>query len=157
MPIILTPKNLSLSEVVAIARDFETVELSGEIRDKLAATRHFIEQNWMNDEAPLIYSFNTGVGLLRGLNRYLETRFPVPFFTRVMETTRVDALLNEATNVVRRWPHQRPHDCREAFDRMHEMQTPEYARERAQEIAPQIFDDAMPDGGGEDPTAEGEE
>ena len=65
MPIILTQKNLSLSEVVSVARDFETVELSGEIKDKLAATRHFIEQNWMNDDAPLIYSFNTGVGLFK--------------------------------------------------------------------------------------------
>ena len=65
MPITLTQQNLSLAEVISVARNFDTVELSIEIRDKLAATRQFIEQNWMHDEAPLIYSFNTGVGLFK--------------------------------------------------------------------------------------------
>jgi histidine ammonia-lyase len=65
MPITLTQQDLSLAEVISVARDFDTVELSSEIRDKLAATRQFIEQNWMHDEAPLIYSFNTGVGLFK--------------------------------------------------------------------------------------------
>jgi histidine ammonia-lyase len=41
------------------------VVLSDGARAALKESRDFIEANWMHDEAPMMYSFNTGVGLLK--------------------------------------------------------------------------------------------
>jgi histidine ammonia-lyase len=52
--------------VVALARDpCIKVTLADSARAALAESRDFIEANWMHDEAPMMYSFNTGVGLLK--------------------------------------------------------------------------------------------
>ncbi|WP_338849261.1 aromatic amino acid ammonia-lyase [Massilia sp. W12] len=64
--------SLSMDEVCAVARDPELrVELCAGARANLQQSRAFIEDNWMHDEAPMMYSFNTGVGLLK------DTRIPV--------------------------------------------------------------------------------
>ena len=44
---------------------FEKAVLDKKAREKIAATRAFIDANWMHDEAPLMYAFNTGVGLFK--------------------------------------------------------------------------------------------
>ena len=56
---------VGLEEVIAVARDGEEVELSGSVRARLTETRTLIDGSWMTDEAPLIYSFNTGVGAFK--------------------------------------------------------------------------------------------
>ena len=56
---------LSLDQVVAIAKGKQHVAIAPHTRHKLQTTRDMIEANWMHDEAPLTYSFNTGVGVFK--------------------------------------------------------------------------------------------
>ncbi|MDB5729438.1 MAG: hutH2 [Noviherbaspirillum sp.] len=57
---------LSSEQVIAVARNAGcTVGLAQSSRDALMESRDYIESTWMHDEAPLMYSFNTGVGLLK--------------------------------------------------------------------------------------------
>lgn len=56
---------LTPDEVIEIARNHARVELSANARQSLRATRAYIEENWLNDSAPLMYAFNTGVGSLK--------------------------------------------------------------------------------------------
>ena len=57
---------LSAQQVIAVARD-QTVKvaLAASSRTALKQSRDYIEATWMHDEAPMMYSFNTGVGLLK--------------------------------------------------------------------------------------------
>ncbi|MCE3261671.1 MAG: histidine ammonia-lyase [Pseudoduganella sp.] len=57
--------NLTAEDVLAVARDGAKVELSATSRAALKESRDYIESTWMHDEAPMMYSFNTGVGLLK--------------------------------------------------------------------------------------------
>jgi histidine ammonia-lyase len=67
----LDGKRLTLESVCRVAYDRSSrVELAPETAAKLKRTRQFIEANWLQDDAPLIYSFNTGVGNLK------STRIP---------------------------------------------------------------------------------
>lgn len=57
---------LNAQQVVAVARDPNVrVALAQSSRDALKESRDYIESTWMHDEAPMMYSFNTGVGLLK--------------------------------------------------------------------------------------------
>ena len=57
---------LSAQQVLAVARDASIkVGLADSSRAALKESRDYIEANWMHDEAPMMYSFNTGVGLLK--------------------------------------------------------------------------------------------
>jgi histidine ammonia-lyase len=57
---------LTARQVIDIARDPGlTVALAQSSRDALRQSRDYIEATWMHDEAPMMYSFNTGVGLLK--------------------------------------------------------------------------------------------
>lgn len=57
---------LTAAQVVAVARDRGIeVNLAASSRAALKESRDFIESTWMHDEAPMMYSFNTGVGLLK--------------------------------------------------------------------------------------------
>jgi histidine ammonia-lyase len=57
---------LTAEQVIAIARDPQVkVGLAQSSRDALKQSRDYIESTWMHDEAPMMYSFNTGVGLLK--------------------------------------------------------------------------------------------
>lgn len=57
---------LTAEQVIAIARDSKVkVGLAQSSRDALKQSRDYIESTWMHDEAPMMYSFNTGVGLLK--------------------------------------------------------------------------------------------
>jgi histidine ammonia-lyase len=72
----LDGRHLTAAQVVAAARPgasgaYETVLLDAEARERLAATRAFIDSSWMRDDAPLVYAFNTGVGSFK------DARIPV--------------------------------------------------------------------------------
>ncbi len=57
---------LTAGQVVAAARDVSVkVDLATSSRAALKESRDYIENTWMHDEAPMMYSFNTGVGLLK--------------------------------------------------------------------------------------------
>jgi histidine ammonia-lyase len=57
---------LTAQQVVAIAREPGVkVGLAPSSRAALKESRDYIEATWMHDEAPMMYSFNTGVGLLK--------------------------------------------------------------------------------------------
>ncbi|TFW00447.1 aromatic amino acid lyase [Oxalobacteraceae bacterium OM1] len=57
---------LTADQVVQVARDPSVkVALAQSSRDALKESRDYIESTWMHDEAPMMYSFNTGVGLLK--------------------------------------------------------------------------------------------
>src|SRR5215203_5385076 len=62
--------NLDVRDVVRVARPnrdgrFEEAALHPEARARIAATRAYIDRHWMHDDAPLMYAFNTGVGLFK--------------------------------------------------------------------------------------------
>ncbi|WGG53167.1 histidine ammonia-lyase [Rugamonas sp. DEMB1] len=58
--------NLTAAQVVAVARDRHIeVALAASSRAALKESRDYIEATWMHDEAPMMYSFNTGVGMLK--------------------------------------------------------------------------------------------
>lgn len=58
--------NLTAQQVLAVARDPSVkVSLADSSRAALKKSRDYIEATWMNDNAPMMYSFNTGVGLLK--------------------------------------------------------------------------------------------
>ncbi|HJV79957.1 aromatic amino acid ammonia-lyase [Noviherbaspirillum sp.] len=57
---------LTADQVVSIARNPGLeVRLAQSSRDALKQSRDYIESTWMHDDAPMMYSFNTGVGLLK--------------------------------------------------------------------------------------------
>lgn len=62
---ILDANSLTIQQVIKVAREFEPVELSPNVRQALKKTRELIEREWMDENAPLIYSFNTGVGAFK--------------------------------------------------------------------------------------------
>ena len=65
-PLAIDGFNLSAADVIAVARDpSRRVALAPSARAALTDSRAFIEANWMHDAAPMMYSFNTGVGLLK--------------------------------------------------------------------------------------------
>ncbi|MCO4855255.1 aromatic amino acid ammonia-lyase [Herbaspirillum sp. WGmk3] len=58
--------NLTAAQVVSVARAPRLkVALAASSRAALKQSRDYIESTWMHDEAPMMYSFNTGVGLLK--------------------------------------------------------------------------------------------
>lgn len=64
--------NLTAEDVLAVARQGAKVELSATSRAALKESRDYIESTWMHDEAPMMYSFNTGVGLLKDTRIQVE-------------------------------------------------------------------------------------
>ncbi|NBU13715.1 MAG: aromatic amino acid lyase [Alphaproteobacteria bacterium] len=70
MTVTIDGAKLTIDGVVRVARPgangrYEKAALSPKARERIAATRAFIDKEWMNDDAPLMYSFNTGVGLFK--------------------------------------------------------------------------------------------
>lgn len=63
--IILTGDNLTIEDVVEIARNKACVEIANPSRAEIERVRTYIESNWLTDAAPAIYGFNTGVGKLK--------------------------------------------------------------------------------------------
>lgn len=62
--------SLTIDAAVAVARPapgggFVEARLAEPARARLADTRAYIDSEWMHDDAPLMYAFNTGVGLFK--------------------------------------------------------------------------------------------
>ena len=69
MTIIIDGFSLDAQQVLNVARagqdGYAKVALAASSRAALKQSRDYIEATWMHDEAPMMYSFNTGVGLLK--------------------------------------------------------------------------------------------
>ena len=70
MTVTIDGRTLKADKVLRVARRgasgrFEKAKLHEGSREKLAATRAWLDSNFMHDDAPLMYSFNTGVGLFK--------------------------------------------------------------------------------------------
>ena len=70
MTITIDGVKLTIDQVARVSRPsaagrYEKAVLAPKAREKITATRRFIDETWMHDEAPLMYSFNTGVGLFK--------------------------------------------------------------------------------------------
>jgi histidine ammonia-lyase len=70
MSVTIDGARLKSASVVKVARPgtsgrYQKAVLDPKARERIAATRRFIDTHWMNDDAPLMYSFNTGVGLFK--------------------------------------------------------------------------------------------
>lgn len=63
--IVLDGDSLTIEQVVQIARQGVKVELSAEARAEIVKKRAYIEENWLTENAPATYGFNTGVGKLK--------------------------------------------------------------------------------------------
>ena len=70
MTVIIDGASLTGADVARVCRRdssgaFAKVALDKGARERVMATRAWLDANFMNDEAPLMYSFNTGVGLFK--------------------------------------------------------------------------------------------
>jgi histidine ammonia-lyase len=70
MTVKLDGATLGIQDVVRVARPdtegaFAQAALAPEAHERIAATRDYIDRTWMHDDAPLMYAFNTGVGLFK--------------------------------------------------------------------------------------------
>ncbi|WP_174803606.1 HAL/PAL/TAL family ammonia-lyase [Martelella limonii] len=63
--IILDGDSLTIEQVVAVAREGAKVEISEAARAEIIKKRAYIEENWLTENAPATYGFNTGVGKLK--------------------------------------------------------------------------------------------
>ncbi len=83
MSLILDGRSLSIDDVSRASRphggSYEEVSLAPTTREKLSETRAFIEREWMGDDAPRMYAFNTGVGALK------DVRIPAADFDLFQE------------------------------------------------------------------------
>lgn len=70
--LILDGQNLTIEDVVNVARKNIQVEIAKKCRDEIIKVREYIEKNWMRSDAPPIYGFNTGVGKLKDYNISME-------------------------------------------------------------------------------------
>lgn len=66
--VILDGQNLTIEDVVKVARKNVQVEIDQSCRNEIMKVREYIEKNWMKSDAPPIYGFNTGVGKLKDYN-----------------------------------------------------------------------------------------
>jgi histidine ammonia-lyase len=70
MTVKIDGRRLKADGVMRVARPspagrYEKAALDAGARDRIAATRRYVDERWMHDDAPLMYAFNTGVGLFK--------------------------------------------------------------------------------------------
>ncbi len=70
--VVLDGNSLTINDVVNVARKGYKVEIDESCRKKIIEIRKYIEKNWITDEAPPVYGFNTGVGKLKDYNIDME-------------------------------------------------------------------------------------
>ncbi|CAH1688557.1 Histidine ammonia-lyase [Hyphomicrobiales bacterium] len=63
--IILDGNSLTIEDVVRIARQGAKVAIADAARTEIVRVRAYIEENWLTENAPPTYGFNTGVGKLK--------------------------------------------------------------------------------------------
>lgn len=80
---------------------------------------------------------NAGVDLIRQLHGFLSKQSPLSrrFFATIGRNPRVTALLDEIESFVERWYNRDPAGERETFERMNRLHSPDFARQKAQELA----------------------
>lgn len=57
--------SLTIADTVQIAREGATVAIADSSRAEIVRVRAYIEENWLTENAPPTYGFNTGVGKLK--------------------------------------------------------------------------------------------
>ncbi len=60
--VILNGRDLKIADVVNVARRGYIAELDGECREHIIRVRKYMEEEWMREDAPAVYGFNTGLG-----------------------------------------------------------------------------------------------
>jgi len=60
--VILNGMDLTVQDVVNVARNGYTVEIDKACYQHIAEVREYMEREWMRDDAPAVYGFNTGLG-----------------------------------------------------------------------------------------------
>ncbi len=60
--VILNGVDLTVQDVVNVARNGYTVEIDKACYQHIAEVREYMEREWMRDDAPAVYGFNTGLG-----------------------------------------------------------------------------------------------
>ena len=64
--VILNGADLTIEDVVNVARNGYQVDLAPEVREHIATVRKYMEDEWLNrPDAPAVYGFNTGLGKLK--------------------------------------------------------------------------------------------
>lgn len=70
--IILDGENLTIENVVNVARHGWKAEICEDSRKRIIEVRQYMEDNWMREDAPAVYGFNTGLGKLKDFKVSLE-------------------------------------------------------------------------------------
>ena len=70
--VILNGADLTIEDVVRVAREGYEVEVCEESRNQIEQVRKYMEDNWMREDAPAVYGFNTGLGKLKDFKVSLE-------------------------------------------------------------------------------------
>ena len=60
--VILNGVDLKIEDVVNVARNGYQVEIDKDCMAHIAEVRNYMESEWMRDDAPAVYGFNTGLG-----------------------------------------------------------------------------------------------
>ena len=60
--VILNGVDLKIEDVVNVARKGYEVEIDKDCMAHIAEVRNYMESEWMRDDAPAVYGFNTGLG-----------------------------------------------------------------------------------------------
>ena len=63
--IVLDGDSLTIEDTVRIAREGVKVTIADAARAEIKRVRVYIEENWLTENAPPTYGFNTGVGKLK--------------------------------------------------------------------------------------------
>jgi histidine ammonia-lyase len=76
MSVAIDGRRMDGRKVVRIARlsssgRYEKASVAPAARERIGAARDYIDSHWLTDDAPLMYAFNTGVGLFK------EVRIPI--------------------------------------------------------------------------------
>ncbi len=65
----INEEELSIQRIVAVARYLTRVQLfKGPKRKKVENVRKYVEENWLGEDSPPLYGFNTGIGSLKNVS-----------------------------------------------------------------------------------------
>lgn len=86
MAVTIDGRRMTGAKVVRVARSekagrFEKAGIEAKARAAVGTTRDYIDANWLTDQAPLMYAFNTGVGLFK------EVRIPIANMAHYQDQT----------------------------------------------------------------------
>src|SRR5262245_26041595 len=84
MAVSIDGQRMNGRKVLRVARPstkgrFEKASIAPAAYAKVGEARAYIERSWLNDDAPLMYAFNTGVGLFK------DVRIPIADMARYQD------------------------------------------------------------------------